>query len=69
MRCPTCGSRSVRERPERTVQGYRRFRGRCGKRFNERSSGLLNKAQYPRDIIGFVLFWRLRSWLSRERAA
>jgi hypothetical protein len=42
-RCPACGSRSVRERPERTTQGYRRFRCRCGKPFNERSAGALNK--------------------------
>jgi len=51
MRCPACGSRSVRERPERTTQGYRRFRCRCGKQFNERSAGALNKAQYPSDVI------------------
>jgi hypothetical protein len=25
MRCPACGSTAIRERPERTAQGYRRF--------------------------------------------
>ena len=60
MRCPACGSRSVRERPERTTQGYRRFRCRCGKQFNERSAGALNKAQYPSDVIALVVLWRLR---------
>jgi hypothetical protein len=37
---------------ERTAQGYRRFRGtRCGKQFNERSSGVRNRVQYPSDVI------------------
>ena len=34
MRCLECGSQAVTERPERTAQGYRRFRCRqCGKQF------------------------------------
>jgi transposase-like protein len=70
MHCPTCGSRSIRERPERTAQGYRRFRCRCGKQFNERSAGVLNKAQYPSDVIALVVLWRLRYKLSlRDLAA
>ncbi|WP_211257487.1 IS6 family transposase [Muricoccus aerilatus] len=53
-----CGSAEVTERPDRTAQGYRRFRCRdCGKQFNERSAGLLNRAQYPSDV---VALWRLR---------
>src|SRR3974390_3015607 len=64
MRCPACDSRSIRERPERTTQGYRRFRCRCGKQFNERSAGLLNRAQYPSDVIALVVLWRLRYKLS-----
>ena len=52
MRCPACRSTAVRHRSERTAQGYRRFRcGNCGKQFNERSAGLLNRAQYPSDVI------------------
>ena len=44
------------ERPERTAQGYRRFRCRaCGKQFNERSGGVLNRAQYPSDVIALVV--------------
>ena len=44
MRCLGCGSAAVTERPERTAQGYRRFRCRdCGKQFNERSAGVLNR--------------------------
>ncbi len=44
MECVCCGSAAVVERPERTAQGYRRFRCReCGERFNERSAGLLNR--------------------------
>jgi hypothetical protein len=43
---------AVTERPERTAQGYRRFRCRvCGKQFNERSGGLLiDKHQMPFDL-------------------
>jgi putative transposase len=64
MRCPACGSSAIRERPERTTQGYRRFRCQCGKQFNERSSDVLNKAQYPNDVIALVVLWRLRYKLS-----
>ena len=49
------------ERLERTAQGYRRFRCRaCGKQFNERTGGLLNRTQYPSDVIALVVLWRLR---------
>jgi transposase-like protein len=55
----------VTERPERTAQGYRRFRCRaCGKQFNERSGTLLNRTQYPSDVIAPVVLWRLRYKLS-----
>src|SRR3954471_23205480 len=61
MRCVACGSAAVTERPERTAQGYRRFRCRaCGKQFNERSAMLLNRTQYPSDVIALVVLWRLR---------
>jgi hypothetical protein len=50
MRCIACDAAEVSERPERTDQGYRRFRCRaCGKQFNERSDRILNRAQYPSD--------------------
>ena len=43
------------------AQGYHRFRCRdCGKQFNERSDGVLNRASLPSDIIAFVVFCRLR---------
>ena len=65
MRCVACGSEAVTERPERTAQGYRRFRCRaCGKQFNERTGGLLNRTQYPSDVIALVVLWRLRYKLS-----
>ena len=61
MDCVGCGSAAVTERPECTAQGYRRFRCRdCGKQFNERSGSLLNRAQYPSDVIALVVLWRLR---------
>src|ERR671921_1155798 len=61
MRCVGCGSAALTERPERTAQGYRRFRCRaCGREFNERSGGLLNRTQYPSDVIALVVLWRLR---------
>src|SRR3954454_19023016 len=66
MRCVACGSEAVTERLERTAQGYRRFRCRtCGKQFNdERSGGLLNRTQYPSDVVALVVLWRLRYKLS-----
>ena len=65
MRCVECGSAEVAERPERTAQGYRRFRCRaCGKQFNERTGTVLNRAQYPSDVIALVVLWRLRYKLS-----
>ena len=60
MRCLECGSEAVSERPERTAQGYRRFRCRvCGKQFNECSGTLLNRTHYPSDVIALVVLWRL----------
>src|SRR6195256_5310780 len=62
MRCIACGTAGA---SERTARGYRRFRCRaCGKQFNERSGGILNRAQYPSDVIALVIFWRLRYKLS-----
>jgi transposase-like protein len=61
MDCVGCGSAAVTERPDQTAQGYRRFRCRdCGKQFNERSDGVLNRVSLPSDIIAFVVFCRLR---------
>ena len=61
MNCVCCGSDSVTERPEVTARGYRRFRCRaCGRQFNERSGGVLNRTCLPSDIIAFVVFCRLR---------
>src|ERR1700686_4884821 len=66
MRCIECDAEEVvSERPERTAQGYRRFRCRaCGKQFNERSGRILNRARYPSDVIALMVFWRLRYKLS-----
>jgi transposase-like protein len=67
MDCVCCGSASVTERPECTAHGYRRFRCRdCGKQFNERSGGLLNRTQYPSDVIALVVLWRLRYRLTQR---
>ena len=61
MNCICCGSSAVIERPEVTAHGYRRFRCRtCGRQFNERSAGVLNRTCLPSDIIAFVVFCRLR---------
>ncbi len=58
MRCIECGSEAVTERP---AQGYRRFRCRqCSKQFNERSDSVMNRTQYPSDVIALVVLWRLR---------
>ena len=61
MNCVCCGSAAVTERREVTARGYRRFRCRdCGRQFNERSGGVLNRTCLPSDIIAFVVFCRLR---------
>ena len=61
MNCVCCGSEAVTERPEVTARGYRRFRCRtCGRQFNERSGGVLNRTCLPSDVIAFVVFCRLR---------
>jgi hypothetical protein len=54
--CRACGSTAIGQRPERTAQGYRRSRcANRGKLFNERSIGVLNRAQYPSDVIALVV--------------
>ncbi len=51
----------VTEWPETTARGYRRFRCRdCGRQFNERSGGVLNRICLQSDIVAFVVFCRLR---------
>ncbi len=61
MNCVCCGSAAVTERREVTARGYRRFRCRtCGRQFNERSAGVLNRTCLPSDVIAFVVFCRLR---------
>ena len=66
MDCVDCGSAAISERRDRSAQGYRRFRCRdCGRQFNERSGGLLNRTQYPSDVIALVVLWRLRYRLTR----
>jgi putative transposase len=61
MECVDRGSTETTERRDCTAQGCRRFRCRaCGRGFNERSSGVLNRAQYPSDVISLVVLWRLR---------
>lgn len=61
MDCVWCQSVAVTERAEVTARGYRRFRCRdCGRQFNERSGGVLNRTSLPSDIIAFVVFCRLR---------
>ena len=43
------------------AQGYLRFRCRaCGRQFNERSGGVLNRTCLSSEIIAFMVFCRLR---------
>ena len=61
MECVCCGSAAVTERRDRTAHGYRRFCCRdCGRQFNERSARMLNRTQYPSDVIALVVLCRLR---------
>jgi putative transposase len=53
MTCVGCGSASVTERRKVTAQGYKRFRcWDCGRQFNERSDGVLNRTSFPRLAAG-----------------
>jgi putative transposase len=66
---PVCGARNADQQPSGRDLGVRtghlRFRcPDCGKQFNERSTGLLNRAQYPSDVIALVVFRRFRYKLS-----
>jgi putative transposase len=61
MNCVRCGSEAVTKRLEITAQGYRRFRCRdCGRQFDERGGGVLNRTILPSNIIASVVFCRLR---------
>src|ERR1700677_560179 len=65
MRCIGCGSTAVSERSARTTQGYRRFRCRARhKQVHEHSGSMLNRTQYPPDVIALVELWRRRYKLS-----
>jgi transposase-like protein len=63
MRCVDCGSQAITERPERTAQGYRRFRCRtCSKQFNARSGGCpRSAARFCHAYDELRNFLRLRS--------
>jgi putative transposase len=61
MECVDCGSASIAERRDCTAHGYRRSRCRdYGRQFNESSGGVLNRTQYPGEVIALVVLWRLR---------
>ena len=67
MECVDCGSATTSERRDRTVQGYPRFLCRDGGRqFNERSGDVLNRTEYPSDVIALVVLWRLRYRLTLQ---
>ena len=55
MNCVCCGSTAVTERREVTARGDCRA---CGRQFNERSGGVLNRTCLPSDVIAFVVFCR-----------
>jgi hypothetical protein len=67
MDCVDCGSTASSQRRDRTAQGSRRFRCRdCGRQFNGRSGGVLNRTRYPSDVIALIVLWRLRHRLTLQ---
>jgi hypothetical protein len=58
--CVCCGSAAVAERPERTARATAGSAAGTAPAINGRSAGLLNRAQYPSDVIALVVLWRLR---------
>ena len=66
LRTFTDGSAIVCDRAKRGRVGWlglARCRD-CAKQFNERSTGVLNRTQYPSDVVALVVLWRLRYKLS-----
>ncbi len=64
MRCPHCHSTATSERSDRTAHGYRRFRYRESRRFNERTGSVLNRLELPSDVVVLIVLWRFRFKLS-----
>jgi putative transposase len=65
MGCPHCDSSATAERSDTTAQGYCQFRCRtCGRGFNEWTGTVLNRVQYPPDVVCLAVLWRVRYKLS-----
>jgi putative transposase len=65
MDCPYCDASAITERADPTTRGYRRFRCQiCGHGFNEKTGTTLHRRQYPPDVVGLVVLWRVRYKLS-----
>ena len=58
--CPWICQRSRRRAIWQWSVSRRSVLGTCGRQFNERSAGVLNRTCLPSDVIAFVVFCRLR---------
>jgi putative transposase len=70
MQCPCCQSVQIKERPQRTELGYRRFSCQgCHREFNERTGTPFKRLQYPSDVVCLVVLWPRRDKLSLRELA
>ena len=70
MNCPHCQSRQTRKLDRGTDLGYARFRrGKCGRKFSERTGTPFNYLEIPTDIVFEIVLCRLRYKLSLRNLA
>lgn len=67
MQCPHCDSTSARKRNDTTDLGYLQYRCHgCKKQYNERTGTLLNRIQYPTEVVMLVVFYYYRFKVSLD---
>ena len=67
MDCIGCGSAAVTERPDLTAQAITVPVSDCGRQFNERHDGVLDRASLPSDVVAFVRSAGCATFGSRAR--
>jgi hypothetical protein len=66
MQCVDSGSAALRSGGTAQLKGIGVFAAATGRQCNERSAGVLNRTQYPSDVIALVVLWRLRYRLTLQ---
>lgn len=67
MQCPYCDSTSARQRNDKTDLGYLQYYCYgCKRQYNERTGTLLNRIQYPTEVVMLVVFYYYRFKVSLD---